>query len=84
MIETNDVEAKRQMARDILENKFFQFVFSMSLKSIEEKIDDLNPNDGDGFSIHQSQKYLIKDLYNSFVIAASEESIENENTSGIL
>jgi len=76
-------QMKRQMAKECIENNFFQFTFNMYFNTINEGLDNLSPGNKEQFTIYQSQRFLLKDLYNTFVNAA-EEKVEDESKTHIL
>lgn len=78
-------ESKGYYAKECLDNPFFRFVLENYRKTFQSALSCLNPADTTNFTILQSQKILLTDILNTFLMAAEEENADpSAENKGIL
>lgn len=64
---------KQDLAKEVLENELFQFIFETMFNDIREKIEYLAPHQKEEFSLLQAQKIIVSDIYNTFISSSKDE-----------
>ena len=62
-----DIEEARRLAKEVLDNKIFDFVFHSLLDVIVKENESLHPNDVEIFRFNQSKKIALIDLYKNLI-----------------
>lgn len=69
---------QQELARQLIDNKFFEFVFGTMIQSLDEQMNSLSPIDKDGFTVIRSQQMILESMRQTVLNATMDVEEEEK------